>query len=838
VLSNFQRQYDHYKSEFDAAGGRTLLAIAFGRDMRREITLFNRLVLDVEDAELPAFTVLLMEQESSRLHDMSTFGHNHSNFVASIMELALGMPESRLLAARCLVGGGRGRADDRDRRTDLSRVNSRLAPTLGPRGRTVAERASGSDGPRSVGTEPRGGTRAGGGDSGGASPLQEGHAVDAWRFLLGLDVESFEAGVDVVASGGQLLPEYARAMITETIANYDHNDRMIMTLAFVRFLRMLMAEVMLAFERGVTASAARERDEILVDVRVEEDDDGGDRGDGTSLMQRSLARQFAAHACVEEENDGGGSGDGTSLMQRTLTGQFAAQTNGWTRVLQGLQDELGGQQAPLRNANTAGLMARLNTATDIPQECREPLLALFVGMQDPDCCQTAVGDIGWQVAWWGRVITAMQMVHCQTAVGDIGWQVAWWGRVITAMQMVQTQLVDPETLQDTPTAEELEQMAADEREVRDARARENVERGQQEAKHELEEEEFLAYQVGLLESGHPSAAESCANPLESGTQPARLSAQEFRQWEDWEWHNLMTEPPRQRRRLALVATVSGGPSSSGPWLSRSIRIPCSQNAHGVGVRLDMRFEQEVCPDDVETVVLPGRSAPADGQDGTGSGGDSCEAMHGSQNASSPGCLDHTAGARPLPEVDPRAGMQEVVQPSDQLVQDEAAAQDEALSKVSWDDYESLYDQWKQGLVGEAFVVQVGGLVNSVKPAVTKEYQTFEHSLVYTPNPQMLDQEAWHEGAGCWVQLAISAALQFRDEQGRWPAEADGGSLATMVKAISEEQRSKKLPSSNILLERASMPTCPSPPSCREVLRAVSRRGSPDDPFGGLRWDTL
>eukprot|EP00439_Symbiodinium_sp_Y106_P016445 s1172_g2.t1 len=85
----------------------------------------------------------------------------------------------------------------------------------------------------------------------------------------------------------------------------------------------------------------------------------------------------------------------------------------------------------------------------------------------------------------------------------------------------------------------------------------------------------------------------------------------------------------------------------------------------------------------------------------------------------------------------------------------------------------------------------GGLVNSVKPAVTKEYQTFEHSLVYTANPQMLDQEAWHEGAGCWVQLAISAALQFRDEQGRWPAEADGGTLATMVKAISEEQRSKE-----------------------------------------------
>ncbi|CAJ1347409.1 unnamed protein product, partial [Effrenium voratum] len=41
VLSNFQRQYDHYKSEFDSSG-------AEGKFKQREITLFNRLVLDVE----------------------------------------------------------------------------------------------------------------------------------------------------------------------------------------------------------------------------------------------------------------------------------------------------------------------------------------------------------------------------------------------------------------------------------------------------------------------------------------------------------------------------------------------------------------------------------------------------------------------------------------------------------------------------------------------------------------------------------------------------------------------------------------------------------------------
>ncbi|CAJ1433842.1 unnamed protein product [Effrenium voratum] len=41
VLSNFQRQYDHYKSEFHSSG-------AEGKFKQREITLFNRLVLDVE----------------------------------------------------------------------------------------------------------------------------------------------------------------------------------------------------------------------------------------------------------------------------------------------------------------------------------------------------------------------------------------------------------------------------------------------------------------------------------------------------------------------------------------------------------------------------------------------------------------------------------------------------------------------------------------------------------------------------------------------------------------------------------------------------------------------
>ncbi|CAE7217319.1 Zdhhc3 [Symbiodinium sp. KB8] len=70
-----------------------------------------------------------------------------------------------------------------------------------------------------------------------------------------------EEGVDAVAAGRPLLPEYAAAMVTETVANYNGHDRAISTVAFVRFLRTLMQEVMSAFERGVAAGGAQERNE-------------------------------------------------------------------------------------------------------------------------------------------------------------------------------------------------------------------------------------------------------------------------------------------------------------------------------------------------------------------------------------------------------------------------------------------------------------------------------------------------------------------------------------------------------------------------------------------------
>eukprot|EP00448_Togula_jolla_P023889 CAMPEP_0170591992 /NCGR_PEP_ID=MMETSP0224-20130122/12696_1 /TAXON_ID=285029 /ORGANISM="Togula jolla, Strain CCCM 725" /LENGTH=1235 /DNA_ID=CAMNT_0010915887 /DNA_START=54 /DNA_END=3762 /DNA_ORIENTATION=- len=85
----------------------------------------------------------------------------------------------------------------------------------------------------------------------------------------------------------------------------------------------------------------------------------------------------------------------------------------------------------------------------------------------------------------------------------------------------------------------------------------------------------------------------------------------------------------------------------------------------------------------------------------------------------------------------------------------------------------------------------GGLVNSVKPAIPKEYESLERTLVHTANPQMLDQESWHAGEGCWVHIALEAALRFFDAKGRWMGlrdVADADAFVSMAMAVSEERK--------------------------------------------------
>ena len=129
----------------------------------------------------------------------------------------------------------RARTDDRGRGERLSGVNPRWLHRgrdrdPGTRHGTAVARPEPPRRSRTCVTEevrrlvPRagGGTRASEAaasstnTSSGPMPperLEEAQGVDAWRFLLGIDVENFEAGHDVVAAGRPLLPDFSSAMI-------------------------------------------------------------------------------------------------------------------------------------------------------------------------------------------------------------------------------------------------------------------------------------------------------------------------------------------------------------------------------------------------------------------------------------------------------------------------------------------------------------------------------------------------------------------------------------------------------------------------------------------------
>lgn len=86
--------------------------------------------------------------------------------------------------------------------------------------------------------------------------------------------------------------------------------------------------------------------------------------------------------------------------------------------------------------------------------------------------------------------------------------------------------------------------------------------------------------------------------------------------------------------------------------------------------------------------------------------------------------------------------------------------------------------------------QSGGLVTSVKPTKEMSYTALDKSLVETTCPQMMDQEFWLAGEGCWIQLALATALKFRDEKGKFPgflSTADADAFVAMAKAISKER---------------------------------------------------
>eukprot|EP00439_Symbiodinium_sp_Y106_P021118 s6358_g2.t1 len=167
----------------------------------------------------------------------------------------------------------------------------------------------------------------------------------------------FEQDVPVVQNGQPLLPDHTTNMIEETISTYDDNDRAIMTTAFLRLLRMLMAEVSMAFERGVRIAEARVSDEVLADVRV----DAEPGGDSTSMMQRSL----------------------TAMMRQPTTSTCSSLRS---EALQGKWDQLQ---------------------------------AMLIAMTADDHGPAGVCDIGWQVRWWNCLFPVASSAEAASSTGRV-----------------------------------------------------------------------------------------------------------------------------------------------------------------------------------------------------------------------------------------------------------------------------------------------------------------------------------------------------------------------------------------------------------------------------------
>ncbi|CAE7832696.1 Zdhhc3 [Symbiodinium sp. CCMP2592] len=447
--------------------------------------------------------------------------------------------------------------------------------------------------------------------------LSEAEGVDAWRFLLGLDVENFEQDIPVVGDGRPLLPVHCSNMIEETVGHYDDNDRAIMTVAFLRFLRMLMAEVSMAFERGVRIAEARVSEEVLVDVPV----DPAGEPDTSSYMQRSV----------------------TSMLRQ----QPAPTSSGtWHQALQGLQVALDRMDVTTRRANVEGLRSRLDRDAGVPQAQRDQLVAVLIAMSDGEDGPGGVGDVCWQVKWWSFLFPGPDMSNRPASSTDA---------------------VHFDAAGHAPTLDELledeQEMRAGQAERRDRELREQVE-------HETREAEYLEYQEGLLDA---------PTKVTENTNNRRLTAAEFKAWEDWQWYDIMTENAPKRMRKTLAVTVSGRLSPQGGWLSRSMRLPLPRDGETSRVVVDLAVVNEECPDDVETVVLePGVGSPL-------AAGNPVDPHKSTMDNADTLPYDATA-----------------------MTQVSAADSQEQLQGLEFTDYEKLYAGWKAGRLTDDHVKDVGG----------------------------------------------------------------------------------------------------------------------------------
>lgn len=87
--------------------------------------------------------------------------------------------------------------------------------------------------------------------------------------------------------------------------------------------------------------------------------------------------------------------------------------------------------------------------------------------------------------------------------------------------------------------------------------------------------------------------------------------------------------------------------------------------------------------------------------------------------------------------------------------------------------------------------QSGGLLNQVRPPISKSYKSLEETLVKTPVPQMLRGEDWEAGKGVEIHLSIAAVLDFEEKNGRWPRLHNGDDAKELVKLVDEISAARK-----------------------------------------------
>ena len=89
--------------------------------------------------------------------------------------------------------------------------------------------------------------------------------------------------------------------------------------------------------------------------------------------------------------------------------------------------------------------------------------------------------------------------------------------------------------------------------------------------------------------------------------------------------------------------------------------------------------------------------------------------------------------------------------------------------------------------------QAGGLLNQVRPPISKSYKSLQETMECTAVPQMLRGEDWESGKGIETHLSIAAVLDFYDQKKYWPRihnQDDAKAVVECAKAISEARQKK------------------------------------------------